>query len=99
MNVPEVTLHTKQSNLPAIDSHLHVSDSCHSERKNGNREMSHQTVLMLVFLGHLNLTVSYFRLYHTEYPLKNGDHHCLYHYASTYNRLGQHLVPYCIRSK
>ena len=60
--------------------------------------LNRNIIVVLVFL-YFNSTVSDFRLYHTEYHLNDGDHDCLYHYGSTFNRLGRHLVPYCIRSK
>jgi hypothetical protein len=37
------------------------------------------------------------RLYHTDYPVTNGDHDCFYRFENSTNSLSRHLAVYCLR--
>ncbi len=43
------------------------------------------------------ISEGYYRLYHSQYPISNNDHDCLYRFESSSNGLAYHLVPYCVR--
>ena len=48
---------------------------------------------------HIHSIENHFRLYHTTQSSFNHDRHydCIYHYVSSRNGKGRHLVPYCMR--
>ncbi|CAF1524005.1 unnamed protein product [Adineta ricciae] len=57
-------------------------------------------VKLLLLFGRAQNNFEQLKIYHTNYPANiDGDHSCIYRYASTANGKGRYLIPYCIRTR